>query len=111
MKVIGWRAYRIGGEVFNSRVSTWQSIPHDGWAIFMLFLDKVNESNQKHLKRLMQGDDHYFKAGEVYGSSSGSTIEEILKRYPSAIVKLGKWTTDQEIAEINERAFAETEPP
>lgn len=111
MTIIGWRAWYVGGGVFDSSTTLWEDLPDDGLAVVMLYMDEVNPSNGKHLKRIMQGDDHYFNVGDVYAHSSFTTPQEIIERYPGASIKKGMWMADQEMHDITVLAFAETDPP
>jgi len=109
MKVIGWVIYYGDGRVISSKKSTPKNLPDDDVQIRMLYFDEICKSNGYHNTEIQNGSDYYFFApsqhGVIYGASN-DTIEEIMRRYPGAIVTRGKWM-EHEANELLVRAAYE----
>jgi hypothetical protein len=97
-KMTGWRVFYDGGRVYDSRTHSWARMPKDGVQIVVVYRDQGY--------RTIEGCDLYFKAGDVIGGSvcPFDTPETIKKRYPGASVKLGRWTSDEELTRLQAEA-------
>lgn len=93
-KVIAWKAWYTENRVFCSCDVTWSDLPDDGMLCVKIYFAGVYADN-KHLSRIMMGDDWYWKVGDIYAHGSNTTVDEINQRYPEAEIKRGKWTTDE----------------
>lgn len=115
MKVERWVAWYTEERVFYSKNISWEDLPGDGVLFIMLYLDTYNLNSKQYpmtvyigkgiqLRREMSGFDWYFKQGDLYGSNNDS-LEENQIRYPTAIFKRGKWTTDEKFKQIEAKAL------
>lgn len=109
MKVIGWRAWYAGGRKYSSKSSTWEELPKDGVIQIYLFMDERNKSSRMPYRRGMAGSDYYWHVpGEdVYGACNADEMgpNEILLRYPGALIKKGKWVSEQEYDAVIKESF------
>lgn len=105
MKVIGWRIWYADGTSISSRESSWEDAPDDGVLFVMVYRDGG-------YRMTMLGNDWYFRApdihgfGMIYGHQNGDTKAEILRRYPGAVIKRGKWVSDEHMEKVNAEALA-----
>lgn len=104
MKVIAWKAWFAGGVVFCSDGVTWDELPDDGMLGLVTVFDERNTANGIRLKRHVDGCDWYWQApgldGEPIFGYSDDDPDEIRDRYPGAVVKRGKWTSDPEMSRV-----------
>lgn len=100
-KVIAWKAWYTEGRTFCSCDVKWAELPEDGALGFKLFFAGLAPDGN-NMSRMMSGDDWYWNVGEIYAHDSGTTKEEIERRYPRASVKRGMWVSDAEIQYIND---------
>lgn len=111
MKVKGLRAWYADGSVHTAPPGHWAALPDDGVLAIVLYFDETTPAGLP-LRRIMSGHDFYFKApgpgGEIYGESHSQRITEptadILRRYPGASVKYGKWTDDDTMRRVDKEA-------
>ena len=109
MKIIGWRAWFVGGRKFDSAHTTWEALPDDGAILILLYHDE-RARNRLPKRRTMVGCDYYFKQGEIYGHGD-HPLKDVIQRYPGAQIKRGKWTTDEEYTNIINEASKDRFPP
>ena len=79
----------------------WAALPEDGIVEVL-----VHYSDGR--KNTFGGHDFYFYAphveGPIYGSTSNTTRKEIKRRYPGAVVKLGKWVPEATLCRVQKEA-------
>jgi len=97
MPVISWRAWYDGGRVFTSEDTQWEDLPEDGVQAVMLCEQGTYKG--RHLAQILMARDTYFKAGDIYGCND-LPPDVVRQRYPGAQVKLGRWTTVDDIHRI-----------
>lgn len=90
-KFLGWRIWYDTGEIYSSGESKWEELPYDGILVKMLYYEGGG-------KQIQQGVDYYYVAKhhsgeEIHGC--GMDKDRIPERYPSAIIKYGRWAPDQ----------------
>lgn len=91
-----WRIWYDGGRFFDSESMSWEELPEDGVQLVVVYLPK----GQRHIS----GCDFYFKAdGDILGGNSDSEVS-IRRRYSGAVIKRGRWTSDEEIGRIKQEA-------
>ena len=109
MNVVGWRAWYLGGRAFDSKTNTWADLPDDGVIQIYLFMDTRDQTTRLPYRRGMAGSDFYWHvAGEgVYGCCDASEMkpDEILKRYPGALIKRGRWVSQEEYDAVIKESF------
>jgi hypothetical protein len=94
---VGWKAWYIGGRVYESASSSWGDLPDDGVLAVKVFFNDNTSRN-------CNGNDQY---GLLILSPDSWTIihnnnEDNLERYPNAIWKRGKWTSEEEMNAVVE---------
>lgn len=116
MKVSGWRIWYIGGEIYDSKTTIWADLLKDNVLEIMLYFDTLTKEGFP-LRRAISGADVYFKAGEVYGSAKVEEYASVISKekitlaeaiqqvYPGAVVLYGRWTTDEEITQVDADAM------
>lgn len=95
--IIAWRCWYDDGtfipKEYTSINSTLDTLPEDGFQAMRLWYSNGGG-------RYMSGNDYYFFAehpsGLIFGQSNDS-YDSIVQRYPTAIIKRGKHTSDQMI--------------
>jgi hypothetical protein len=98
VKVIGWRAWYPGGQVFSSIDTRFEDLPSDGVQVIMLY-------HADGTRRVMQGNDYYWRVRSDFGLIYGHANEFDPARYPHATVIRGKWTSDEDLAVIEREAM------
>lgn len=109
-----WRAWYSGGRSYDSTSHSveGEAAMLDGVLHFMLYPDGGG-------RRIMQGTEYYFKAGDVWGQAMASDYPPgtpaavaagIRARYPAAIVMRGKDVPDLEYKDAQGDAYASTRP-
>lgn len=106
-KVLGLIAWYDGLEAVDVfRIETpraFEALPPDGVIEMAVYFDDGR-------RNMLGGHDFYFYAphrdGQIYGSESYTTEDEIKRRYPGAIVKRGKWVPEETMARVAELALA-----
>lgn len=91
--IIGWRAW-YESEVYDSRTHTWEEIPDDGIQVVYFY-----KSDGRRLHG--SGYSSYFK--NPWGFNMDEP-REVIKRYPEAIIKRGKWIDLERLEEIEREA-------
>jgi hypothetical protein len=91
-----WRVWYDGGRVFDSDEISWEALPDDGVQFVRVDVEGLGW-------RTMDGCDWYFKAGDLIACNNDAP-DEILRRYPGAILKRGRWTSDEETTRIHAEA-------
>ncbi len=108
--VIGWRAWYDGGRTFTSKTTEWVNLPDDGMQAMVIYFATGNRTMES-------GNDFYFQVPGtpltvIYGSESRSKSKaDIRKRYPGAIVKLGRWTNFDELNRVQDEASVKADAP
>lgn len=112
--IIGWRAWfvDIPGQTeilrFDSSITSFSDLPSDGMQGIVIFQNDLKADG--YLKRgNWQNYDYYFQAEGINGIFQGcdvevrerSTPDEIVLRYPTAIVKRGSFTDMETVTLIN----------
>ena len=103
MRCVGWKAWYIGGRKYDSSRTAWADLPDDEVILIQLYFDKRGERSRLPYRRVFLGDDYFWhKPPDVWGSCrhADMTPEQIIERYPGAIIKRGKWTSDDEYNHI-----------
>lgn len=104
MDVVGWRAWYRGGRVYDSKTTAWADLPDDGVIQIYLFMDERDKTSRMPYRRGMACSDYYwYVPGEdVYGSCNADEMlpTEIIRRYPGALIKKGRWVSEQEYADV-----------
>lgn len=94
-------AWYVGGSTFEGGRDEWGALPDDGvLAVKVCFNDGT--------ARVCSGNDWY---GLLQTSSDSFTIihnnnEDNEKRYPNAVFKRGKWTSEEEMQAVNDALSA-----
>ena len=105
-KVADWKCWYDRGEVYSSRGFRWENLPDDGLQARVLYYDKTAPDG-KPLRRIDSGADWYWVApseqGLIYGFSNDKP-EEIVSRYPDAVLKRGRWTSEEMIYRVNDES-------
>jgi len=111
--LIGWKAWvatQYGFTRYNSLQHTWEDLPEDG-------ILAVRTYESKGFR--FAGADYYFMApgpndvifGIDYDRRDADVREEILKRYPGAVVRRGKWTDVETFDLVNNEMQAAEQWP
>lgn len=113
--MIGWRCW-TSKDVFDSKLiaeSDWQahwSLLPDDVQVVMLYENWV-AANGVRYRQIVQGSDQYFMASGPEGKwiidGSNAIPEQIVTRYPGAIVKAGKLTSLPSYRQIVAEAMAD----
>ena len=115
MKAIGWKAWVETDadpfyEVHSSGLIDWALLP-DRIQVVMLYLDENDKVEDKPNRRICSGTDRYWWYKGVDGDWSiyhgNEPVAQVLKKYPGAIIKEGKWTSDKVITTVTALAMAE----
>lgn len=108
--VVGWRCWYTDDRHYSSADHSWAELPDDGVLCLKLYYDEQAGGDERYTL-LLDGDDRYFHIPntDLYGCSNDPP-DEILERYPGAVVKRGKWTTAEEFYTVKDRAFHTTAP-
>lgn len=93
----------MGGGSYCSTSVQWEDLPEDGMLGYVILFDQRADSGRRH-HRIASGRDWYWMSPGVDGNpifaESNDTKEEILDRYPGAILRRGKWTSDPEMYRV-----------
>lgn len=93
MTVQGWRAWYVGGQVYEGTTfAQWHDLPADGVLVVMLYYDR-DAAQGRPLRLSLSGDDYYWQTPAAVFGSSKDAQEQIKLRYPGASLKRGKWGT------------------
>ena len=92
--VISWKCWYNNLEeqitVYNSTNTTLENLPSDGFQGMKLWFSDGTS-------KLISGNDYYFfyehPSGIIFGQTDDSE-QSILSRYPDAVIKRGKYTTE-----------------
>jgi hypothetical protein len=102
MEMIRWRAWYRGGGVFDSEETEWADLPDDGLLIVAILFNEYSRGGERY-RRIMMGSDWCWLC-ELEGRwtlcEGNETKEEILERYPDAVLKRGAWTSDEELDRV-----------
>lgn len=109
--VIGWRAWYDGRLVFDSKTTAWEDLPADGVVSIVLYEDSMTPAGHP-TRQVMEGSSFYFRAPGahdfIYGHNEGPAAD-IQRRYPGAIVVLGKWVDGVTLEQIQTAAMTARE--
>lgn len=97
IELLGWRIWYTGGVLFSSRERNpnWRDLPPIGVLGVRLYFN--DGSIRGH-----SGYTRYYKAGDMFDSSD-RPLGEIRRRYPGAVILIGKQDPDEEWGEIELR--------
>lgn len=95
---IKWTVWYDGGRRFDSSDTRWEDLPDDG----VLYVAVKRTQGYMGLC----GSDYYFKSGEIVGMNNDPP-EDTLARYPGAVLKRGRWTTEDEMRDVETLAQIE----
>lgn len=110
MTPVGWLAWYTEGRRYSSDETAWDDLPDDGALLFVVYFDRTTPGGVRH-KRILSGADYYFRQGPLLADTNDPP-DEIRRRYPGAVIKRGKWTTDDDMARVlAEAKSAMTQPP
>jgi hypothetical protein len=104
MEVIAWKAWYRGGQAYCSTGREWADLPDDGVLAVVVIFDESCPTSGVVLRRMISGTDLYWVC-EIDGHRTfcqGAHEDFPAKRYPSAIIKKGVWTSDEEMQRVNE---------
>jgi len=107
---ISWRCWynNLQSEIveYTSLNSTLDNLPEDGFQAMRLWFADGNS-------KVISGNDYYFfyehPTGIIYGQTN-DTPETINSRYPGALIKKGRYTTESIINTINNTMMNSTNP-
>jgi len=109
LRVMGWRAWYVGGRVYDSKTTAWADLPDDGVIQVYLYMDTRDATSRMPYRRGMAGSDYYwYVPGEdVYGCCDASemTPDVIAKRYTGALIKCGRWVSQEEYDSVIKESF------
>ena len=96
-QAVRFKAWYVGGVVYEGDSSLWGRMPDDGMLAVKVFFNDG-------LSRMCSGNDWY---GLLVISPDSWTIihnnnEDNAERYPNALFKRGKWTSEAEMQAVNE---------
>jgi hypothetical protein len=105
-----WIAYYDNGtatpSIYNSVNHTLVDLPDDGFQAMRLWYHNGTG-------RYISGNDYYFfsehPSGLIFGQTNDS-YESIVERYPNAIIKRGKHTSEEMIHYINNLMITASKP-
>jgi hypothetical protein len=101
LRVERWRIWFDDGSVHDGRtLDDWTALPDDGVLGLVLFYER--EGN----RRIASGNDWYWAFAGPRDTVYAHADEDPRRRYPSAVVKRGRWTDDLTIDLVNQ-AMAE----
>lgn len=112
MSVIGWRAYYTEDREYVSNEDDWMDLPDDGLLIVVLYGIRQDLDGNEHVhRRIRAGYDWYFHVPDTtLYAGNNDPPDEIMTRYPRAILKRGKWAPEDEYRHVYEMAES-SEPP
>lgn len=100
-----WRVWYTEGRVFDGASGEeFAALPEDGFlGMVVCYPDGT--------RRVMSGDDYYWTApgdaGPIYAHGTWNLSPEIImRRYPGASIKLGRWTDEETIRRVNAEMMA-----
>jgi hypothetical protein len=105
MKTLAWKAWYVGGRSFCSEGTTWEELPDDGMLGLVVVFDEVAEPSLTRMHRFVSGTDLYWMV-DILGEPTicqGQHEDKPETRYPGAVIKRGAWTSDEEMAKVNEQ--------
>lgn len=105
-----WRAWYTDGRVFDSRSHAWRDIPLDGMLVLVVYYDE-EDAHGRPKRKIFDHEDWYFHepGTDLFGTVRGP-VDEHLPRYPGAVFKRGKWTTEEEFIRAREEAYDSEAP-
>lgn len=95
MNVVAWKAWYRGGEAYCSNGTKWEDLPDEGVVGVTIVFDDDT-------RRFMTGSDFYWEA-DILGVPTlcqGLHDDRPAERYPGASIKIGVWTTDDEMRTV-----------
>lgn len=100
LQELGWRVWYDDGEVFKSDTYGWADLADDGILVRMIYYGDGT-------KQIQHGMDYYYEAPHEEGTirGTGNDLDDILIRYPDAIIKRGRWTPDEYYRETVEESM------
>lgn len=100
--VVRWRAWYVGGQVFDGEsFEDWRRLPDDGVLEVLVMFE-----GERRTSRFMSGNDRYWSTPDGVWAHSDDPHDEIAERYPGASIKRGMWTTDAEMNRVHVEAVA-----
>jgi hypothetical protein len=111
--IIGWRAYYGDGTLHSSKDISWQDLPDDDLQHVNVYQSNMTEDGQYPRRYHLGGYDYYFRFDTEHGymfAGSNNNPEEIIHRYPDAIIKRGKWIHLQASKDISNKASRDRFP-
>lgn len=88
--IIGFRTWYENDKVYDSKSTTWKELPDDGLIVVILYENKRLRSDDGYYRRILSNKSFYWVMPDnpldVFYDDENPT-----KRYPGAIIKLGKW--------------------
>lgn len=95
MDMVAWKAWYRGGEIFCSPGTEWEDLPDEGVVGVAMRFDNGHY-------RVMTGSDYYWMV-EILGKLTlcqGLHEDKPAERYPGASIKVGVWTSDEEMQRV-----------
>ena len=95
MNVMAWKAWYRGGQAYCSTGYDWADLPGEGVVGVVIVFDDGTRRN-------MTGSDFYWMA-DILGVPTlcqGLHDDKPAERYPGASIKMGVWTTDDEMRHV-----------
>ena len=103
MRAIRWRAWvedlgaQDGFTLHQGGLDEWADLPDDGIICVMIYFSQ-NAPSGMPLRRIAHSSDRYFMFigpdGNWVIGDNNDDASEISRRYPTAVIKRGKWTSD-----------------
>jgi hypothetical protein len=90
-----WKIFYGDDSIYTSKKTKWEDLPKDNvQCLILYFADKT--------RKLFHGDDYYFKCGDLYWGigEAVTSVQDILDRYPEAIILRGKAIEEWHWADI-----------
>jgi hypothetical protein len=103
MDILAWKAWYSGGRAFCSTGTDWADLPDEGVLGIVVVFDEVSPAGTR-LHRFVSGTDLYWMV-DILGHPTicqGSHDDKPERRYPGASIKKGVWTSDEEMARVND---------
>ncbi len=94
--VIGWTVW-YEDAMYSSKDAEWKDVPDDGVQVVYIYKD---DGRRLHCS----GDSSYFFLPPDIWGSNRDEPQEVLKRYPNAIIKRGKWVSLETLEAIEKQA-------
>jgi hypothetical protein len=97
--ITGWKAWFTEKRHYTSKDTNFEALPSDGCLGFKIFYSATTGL-------FLKSQDYYFKHDKLIGGDldkPGRDVrQEIMDRYPGAIIIRGKWTDDEDMERVDQ---------